>query len=937
MKKVLFVLGLALCSTVAMAQTNKVADKLCTNNEPAVAKKLVVTDNHPIDYKASIFTKDDDVVLHRFGFGSADSVSIDVIRTGDMLDGSPVAAAAAHNRTQSHLRWHRIADSAATRTSEFTADYAGMLYYMSVANINAYMGVRNGIAEDNGFMILSLSEDPSVNNQGINTYFELPAIALPNGLAVVDITWRQYYRKYYDMCYIDYWKDTSWFQYEINVTGIDVEVTGLASSVGHATLPSAAIQQDSLKLRFRLQADGGNWYGYGWCIDDVRVISVSATARWSFHHPGYINGFYGTVPEGFTVPISYAVNSRNTSVDSLYGNKVTFQHRYYDEMDGAWDEWSEVFYADQDGMGSGNATADFLFEVNESGFMAPGVGFTNRTAWIYQTYPDYYEMYGNTDAELATAGYTRRGLPAESAGKHQFNVITSNANGLNDTLDIMTYTVSEDMDADTSRGRTVPGYRWSNDNGIVPAGSEFAYGFTDATVQGGAGYVTATCDHQYAEDYQVLTRYNTPSVIPTDANGNPWVIRGIEYVTSTKLVAGQVAGATIYPLFYRYNLTDSAFVRWDSTGINQYYSIDENSAPATQEELVGYSTLESGNYYCYNVLLPGQPALEPNHSYLVGYLNIGGGDFAVARTSYTYKFDDSTNVAYRNDPAIADYYNQLVPSNKIYDAYSWDPLASSRNDTSAHSVSGLNADYYPMIRLIVGPKMEIHNYELYFDCGGDENVGDYWMTSGNTNLCGLHDTLTQGTMAAFYVLPGFEDEYMFMDEETGYFLVDTTSDFIPSKVIDQILIDNVPIDLNDETMVTKEPYDFYWPGHAPSDDEAWAPALQRYYYRVALRNINANHDIKAVVRTEQLNIRNIEDNVNLTLAPNPATSQVRLNVAGFTGKANCSVIDMSGRVIYNADINAGETVLNLNGVPAGAYFVRVTNDTFSKVEKLIVR
>ena len=56
MKKVLFVLGLALCSTFAMAQTNKVVGKVCT---PATNEKVVFApDVVQIDYKASIFTKD---------------------------------------------------------------------------------------------------------------------------------------------------------------------------------------------------------------------------------------------------------------------------------------------------------------------------------------------------------------------------------------------------------------------------------------------------------------------------------------------------------------------------------------------------------------------------------------------------------------------------------------------------------------------------------------------------------------------------------------------------------------------------------------------------------------------------------------------------------------------------------------------------------------
>ena len=53
---------------------------------------------------------------------------------------------------------------------------------------------------------------------------------------------------------------------------------------------------------------------------------------------------------------------------------------------------------------------------------------------------------------------------------------------------------------------------------------------------------------------------------------------------------------------------------------------------------------------------------------------------------------------------------------------------------------------------------------------------------------------------------------------------------------------------------------------------------------------------------------------------------------------NCALIDMSGRVVYSQNINAETAqVINLDGLAKGAYFVRITNDKFSKIEKLIVR
>ena len=945
MKKVLFVLGLALCSTFAMAQTNKVADKLCVNPAPAT-QKLVVTDNHPIDYKASIFTKDDDVTLAFYTFGPTDSIIIDVVRTGDRIDNAPVLSAAAHNRTQAHLKWHRIADSAATHTTQFTSDYAELLRYMPLANMNAYMGVRNDIETDNGFMILSISEDgDAVSAYGINTYFQLAPVALPANMVVADITWRQYYRKYYDVCYIDYWKGNSWISYEINVTGIDVSVGGTGPSYSVATLPSTALDQDSLKFRFRLQADGGNYYGYGWLIDDVKVIVPNSTPdRWSFNSDGYINGFYGTLPKDFQIPISYEVFARNTSVNTLVGNSLSIQHRV--STDNTWSEWSEVFSVDQqDTMQAGNPLTDNLFEINESGFMYAGGGFNEYRG--YHAFPEYYQYYGTSDQVLENAGYQRRSLPTETVGKHQFSIIANNESGdLSDTLDIMTYTVSGNMGVDSTVGRTVPGYRWGNDNGIVPGWREFGYGFTSDnpnTDYNDAGYATSDCEHQYEPLYEVLTRYNTPSVIPTDDNGEPWVIRGIEYVTSTKLTAPRVEGATIIPQIYRYQLTSDtsgAFYNYIGyTGLtgSEIYEIGGNSAPQDEEDLFGYNTLASCKYYCYNILFPEQPALEPNVSFLLGYDNNGGGDFAVAATSGSYQINDSTSTAYRNSPALADYARQLSPLDKVYDAYCYDPIQGARSDTSRHTLSGWNIEVYPMIRLIVGPKMEIPHYDVYLNCG--ETEGNFWIYnySENMNGCGMHDTVAEGSSRIYYVIPGVEDEMEFQDEATSYYYIDPSSDFAFNTVIDQILVDGTPIDLTDENLVTPIEYNFYWYEHTPADAEPWAPAIERTYYALSMRNIGEDHVITAVTHTEVLGINNTEDYINLTLAPNPATSQVRLNIAGFAGKANCSIIDMSGRVIYNADITAGETVLSLNDVPAGAYFVRVTNDSFSKVEKLIVR
>ncbi len=961
MKKVLFVLGLALCSTFAMAQTNNLSGKICKPT-PGNEKRIFEAPQQQVDYKASIFTKDgEDVVLAHYTFANASQVTIGVVGANDVIDDTVVGAIKCNNRSEPCFRWARIPDTNYVMDSVFAEDYANFINYtgQSVNNLLLGMGAYNDLTDNNGFMMLSLIE-MSANNNYINTYFQLANPVALNGAQVVDVTWRQLYRKYYDVCYLDYMLNGSWHSFEVNVTGVDVDVNTYGPLHYSTTLPTAALNQATLSLRIRVTDDGSrSVYGYGWAIDDVKVIAPAATTRWSFNSPGNINGFYGTLPQGMTVPMSYAVFSRNIGADNLTGINLGVQHRT-----GSTGDWATAFTAAQNqNMPAGDPTTNYVLEINEAGFMYAGYGCGDYVG--YHSFPEYFaDHYRVSDEALANEGFLRRGLPSTTAGMNQFLITADNAQGLSDTLAAYTYTVSESLDVDSSFGRTVPGYRWGNDNGIVPGGSEFAYGFSSNTAPVGepsnAGYVTDECGHQYAQDYEVLTRYNTPSAIPTDDNGNPWVIRGIEFVTSTKVTEAEAAGARFIAEMYRYELREGVDTGWYGymgyAGLsgNEVYLVGEGNVAPTEEDLLDYATAENGNYYAVNVFFPEQPAIEPNTSFLLGYTLRGGGNFAVASQATRYKsqmgdFSDANYTSYRNNEETAPYYNQFSPANKPYDVYCYDPIQGSRGGSGSHVVTGWNIDEYPLIRLIVGPKMQLDTNYVYANCSEDENERyDYWVYS-NTNrkgICGSADTTVVGAVYSYLVFPGDpseeEEEHIEMnDAQTEYYYVaDHDDDFLPSKVIDAIYINGNPIDLTDSNMVTVEDYSVYWAGHTPlatSEADRWEPALTRNAYRITLRNITDDMTITASVHDENLKIRNAEDKVNIILAPNPATSQVRLTVGSFAGKANCSIIDMSGRVVYNADITSGESVINLNGVPAGAYFVRVTNDSFSKVEKLIVR
>lgn len=937
MKKVLIVLGFAMCASFAMAQNSKIVRQ---HEMPKKADYALQAESaKPVDYKASVFTKTPGDVLGTFTFSASESFTIGTIGATDVINDTTVGATHMHGRTEPIFTWRRIADTNVVKTNDFAATYGDYLDFHSAATIISYMGADNDVQGNDGFMMISLTEEDGDNNC-INTYFQLPAVALGND-QMIDVQWRQLYRKYYDQCFLDYKVGNSWKTIEVNVTGIDCEVTGLASAFYVAAMPIEVASLSSLELRFRVFAEGGiASYGYGWLIDDVQIVATPLD-RWRFTNLGYLNGFYGMQPQGFSVPLSFAAYGRNTAINNR--NNVTLDgvHAY----DGQWDATPFISRSQSNMTGMSPATP-YLMTLDESGYMAPNMGFDDNT-YFEQAVPDYYSYYGTPNLPST---YGKVGLPTSQIGFNQYALQFKSGNLVYE-LDTMAYTVTENMEItarDSSFGLTVPGYRWGLDNGLIPSRSEFAYQFTtDPTNPALSGYVTAggreNETHQYADGYMVIVRYNTPSVIPTDAVGNPWRIRGLEFVTSTKLTSEMIEGALVEPvsMIYRFGgetlpsgqqVSDTGFY-YINTGVDdQVFEVGAESAPL---ELGFGATLPDQPYYAYNILFPEQPELEPNHMYRFGYTNrSAGARFAVASTSYIYRIDDSTQARYTYNEEYAPYYNQVAPSGKIYDVMAQDPVQSSRGSTN-HNIWGWNIDNYPMIRVIVGPKLNIPSFGVFGECSGADDTLYTIVRDGGGNVCGVADSATRGTSPTYYVLPGAFAEYEQTDDYQN-FVCGESYDLYPHRVITDILLDGNSV-FNDTNIIEPVEYNFYWEGHTPNDQVAWAPALVRNYYGVTIRNIQADHRLSAVTEWRALGLGEVEDQINMTLAPNPANSMVRVDIAGFTGKADCSIIDMSGRVVLNTEISEGNNTISLNGIPAGAYFVRVTNPAFSKVEKLIVR
>ena len=962
MKKVLLVLGLALCGTFAFAQTAKTTVPAKFSRDDAKLAPVQMQHQNAgeaqADYKASIFTKALSEVQN-FQFDANNMTGILFGSNAVITDGS---LGGNHTAGSEKSYWLRADSARYLLTTAFNQVYSlmGNTYTGTRNPIIQYMGADYGDEQDNGFMMISMVDACGSPDQGsvedvVNAYVALPQVTLPTGCVMPVVRYYQVYRKYYDKCYLDYKLGNTWNAIEINVTGVDVSVNGYCLGYYENVLPHAVATQGTVQIRFRAYHDGDNnshsIAGYGWAIDDVTILSNDAQYEWAFQDQYYLDGFYGLVPPGFNVPMSYVINARNTSIQNITGVKLTVNHRYWE--DGEWvDNTDFEVERNQNNVPAGDISQKYLLRINERGFMVDTLGCTddyvtvgdeNRPEAYFQCQAQFYDtnVYGVGDPDALPTTYMYESLPTNHQGKNQF-IITASANNLEDTiLDRMTYTVSRYIDttaANKARGITVPGYRWGHDNGVIATGSEFAYQFMSDHA-----HFTSDPDggDQYYPGYEVYVRFNTPSEIPVDENNEPMVIRGLELIPTSNLTATAMNNALVTPTsYFDYDFGEgdgmNTYYFNNYTGLSQRHTQVVDGSNFASRDSLGYK-LPEDNYNAVNILFPEQPTLFPNMSLYFGYSYAGGtGVFSLGNQQTSFRRTDAPDStrSYRNEPALADYYNQVWPDNKVVDVIAYDALNFVPSGSSEiHSLNCYNIGEYPLVRLIVGPRMALPQCTVSAECNDDDadtnNV--YWIARGGSNMCVYgDDTVAEGSSYGYNVFPGQPEE-----NEEGDYVYDN------GNVIDHIWVSHnggaeveYALDGSND-MVEAHEYDVIDHNH---DADGWDPLLRRNYYTIYLENMTGEYTIRAEAHWAGLAVKPVESHVSLGLAPNPATSQVRVNISGVTGKVNCNILDMSGRVIYNADFNAeNEQTINLNGVPAGAYFVRVTGDTFSKVERLIVR
>ena len=926
MKKALLVVGLCMGASLAFAQTESIRlggiqDVKMDFNGAAAAEAT--------NYKASIFTKAAGDTIQIFRFTEDEMANITYGSNGEVKGNQTVYSYVSsnntykldtlvtHSQTLAMLHWERVKDSADFILDDRYTSFGQQAYLRSY--ILSYMN-RRFTGDDNGFMLMTMLAAHGSGN--IHAWFELPTVPKNPDAALIDIKFTQMYRKYYDRCYIDYKIGDAWYAREINVENIDVEVNSFAPVLPTYTMPVRLAQQDQYILRVRYRsADRGNSYGYAWAIDNFAVV-VGATQseganRWKANNENYTDGAYGQIPQGFHIPLSWYGTIINNGANDQGGAVATTY-----TFDANKENAAQLLQVSLDTIYS-NPTIEQYAVINERGFM-PVKDSIGYAGWFGRG----TDAKNNYNSNTITGNYQKRALPTENLGRNYVTTTVTNDNSgvAPAQFDTIAYKVTTSIGGDSLL--SVAGYRWSHDNGIIPAGSRYATGYTAAQADG-SHFVTDS-GHDGDAGYRVYLRYTTPDVIPTDINGDPWVFLGLEIVAQTMegvdVAADDMVGAEIFPVLnridYKVNTTPDSSNFYTQTSIATGASTVVPHSVTRDELIEGFTNGYRPNdaeYKAVNIRFFNMPEIEPNTSYYLGYVIASASKFAAARNLYSYRTSSGAYASYRGESTLAPWASQFTPN--VYDTWVFDPANSTSN-----LFAGRHDNVFPMIRAIVGPRAQIDSVRVGSVCT-DDNYTMVTMRSGNqfVDFTGQLTKVPKGSDPTFYIFG------------KGTYEVGTKP-----GVVDEIILDGTSVlvsDINDASrvpegvVITERNENMY--------DEDSTVIFTRTYYVVTITNVQKDGymvcakghegDIKVGIEAEA-------PSVALGLKPNPATSQVSLNIKGVTGTVNCSIIDMSGRVVYSRNLNAEQQhTINLDNIAAGAYFVRVTNDNFSKVEKLIVR
>ena len=98
-------------------------------------------------------------------------------------------------------------------------------------------------------------------------------------------------------------------------------------------------------------------------------------------------------------------------------------------------------------------------------------------------------------------------------------------------------------------------------------------------------------------------------------------------------------------------------------------------------------------------------------------------------------------------------------------------------------------------------------------------------------------------------------------------------------------------------------------------------------------------DLDAKFAYSKIVVLNIKSDGIIAVNPNPATTQVKLELAkNISGKVDLEIFDISGRLVRRDDFTVYDTNITIpvDKLPGGTYFITLSNNDIKYYTKIVV-
>jgi hypothetical protein len=141
---------------------------------------------------------------------------------------------------------------------------------------------------------------------------------------------------------------------------------------------------------------------------------------------------------------------------------------------------------------------------------------------------------------------------------------------------------------------------------------------------------------------------------------------------------------------------------------------------------------------------------------------------------------------------------------------------------------------------------------------------------------------------------------------------------------------------NSATLTASGASSFQWSGGPSSPKYVIAPTQNTVY------TVTGTHTLNTCVTTKSTTVlvsgcvglpKNSQE--QWQIFPNPSSGV--FNISGFANPGTAQVLDLTGKIVLRFKCGKDTTTIDLSGLDAGVYFLRINSDGLDRTEKLVIR